>query len=489
MEDTVVFAVLVGAVALGVLLAVLSNRVSERIWIPAPALFLIGAAAFAAAFPALGALSIQNVQRIVTVALIVILFAGGMHIGWRRFRSAAGPIVWLGVAGTAVTAAGLAVAAYLIFGLSWQTALLLGTALAPTDPAVVFSVLGRREVVGRTGVLLEGESGANDPVGIALMASLLMAGGWVAGVEEFVLQMVVGGAVGVLGARVLLWAMRRLALPSEGLYAIRTLAGAALIYAVATVAHGSGFLAVLVAGILIGDERAPYKLEIEHFHAALASLAEIVAFTVLGLSVQLAVLRDTDALAIGLGLGALLAFLIRPVFVGLVSLPVRLRPGERWFVLWAGLKGAVPLLLGSYAISAEVPDSQTIYHAVVVAVVFSVVVQGGLVPFVARRFGVPMRVVDPEPWAVGVSFREEPRGLRRYVVDPGSPADGARIEDLPLGESLWISFISRGGGMVRVRRDAKLLAGDEVLAIVEHEPDEDPARIFAAPPPPPSPPP
>src|SRR4029078_1333307 len=100
MDDTVVFAVLVGAVALGVLLAVLSNRVSERIWIPAPALFLIGAAAFAAAFPALGALSIQSVQRLATVALIVILFPAGMDIGWRPSRSAAGPIVWLGVAGT-----------------------------------------------------------------------------------------------------------------------------------------------------------------------------------------------------------------------------------------------------------------------------------------------------------------------------------------------------------------------------------------------------
>ena len=157
MEDTVVFAVMIGAVALGVLLAVLSNRVSARIRIPAPALFLIGAAAFAGLFPALGGLSTQNVQRIVTVALIVILFDGGMHIGWRRFRAAAGPIVWLGVAGTAVTAGAVALAAQLLFGLGWQTALLLGTALAPTDPAVVFSVLGRREVAGRSGVLLEGE--------------------------------------------------------------------------------------------------------------------------------------------------------------------------------------------------------------------------------------------------------------------------------------------------------------------------------------------
>jgi cell volume regulation protein A len=155
-------------------------------------------------------------------------------------------------------------------------------------------------------------------------------------------------------------------------------------------------------------------------------------------------------------------------------------------VLWAGLKGAVPLLLGTYAISAGVPDNLTIYHTVVVAVVFSVVVQGGLVPFAADRFGVPMRIVEPEPWALGVSFREEPRGLRRYIVDPGAPADGARIEDLPLGEALWISFISRAGEMVQVRRDTELRAGDEVLAIVEHRPAEDPAALFTAPSPPPS---
>jgi potassium/hydrogen antiporter len=113
-------------------------------------------------------------------------------------------------------------------------------------------------------------------------------------------------------------------------------------------------------------------------------------------------------------------------------------------------------------------------------------VQGGLVPFAADRFGVPMSMVEPEPWALGVSFREEPRGLRRYLVDPGSPADGARIEDLPLGESLWISFISRAGELLQVRRDTELRAGDEVLAIVEHDPDEDPAVIFTAPAPPPS---
>src|SRR5215211_6670840 len=186
-------------------------------------------------------------------------------IGWRRFRTAAGPVVWVGVAGTFVTAAALATLAHALFDLDWRAALLVGTALAPTDPAVVFSVLGRRKVAGRSGTILEGESGANDPVGIALLASLLAAGqsagldtaGSVAG--TFLLQLAVGAAVGVAGGALLVRFMRRLPLPSEGLYPLRVLAGALVIYGAATVAHGSGFLAVFIAGILVGDARAPYK--------------------------------------------------------------------------------------------------------------------------------------------------------------------------------------------------------------------------------------
>ena len=226
------------------------------------------------------------------MALLCILFDGGMHLGWRRFRGSAAPIAVLGMVGTFLTAAAAAVLAHLAFGLDWYLAALLGTAVSPTDPAVVFSVLGRREIAGRSGDILEGESGANDPVGIALMVALLAAGSVdraalpaVAG--QFALQLGVGTAVGVVGGRGLLWFIRRVGLPAEGLYPLRTLASAFVIYGIATLAHGSGFLAVFIAGILLGDERAPFKREIERFHSALASLAEIVAFLVLGLTVDL----------------------------------------------------------------------------------------------------------------------------------------------------------------------------------------------------------
>ena len=144
--------------------AVLSNRLSARLRVPAPAFFLICASVAAQLWPRVTLLHFTTVTRVVSVALAIILFDGGMHIGWRRFRTAAAAIVWVGVAGTLVTAAGAAVAAHFVAGMGWRLSLLLGTAVAATDPAVVFSVFGRREIAGRTGVLLEGESGANDPV-------------------------------------------------------------------------------------------------------------------------------------------------------------------------------------------------------------------------------------------------------------------------------------------------------------------------------------
>jgi len=477
------FGAVVAVISAAVLLAVFSHRVSTRLRVPAPALFLIAAAGCAAVFPGLRSVPIEVDEQIVTVALVFILFDGGMHIGWRRFRSAAVAVVWLGVAGTVVTAGALAVAAHLLFGFDWPAALLIGTALSPTDPAVVFSVLGRREVVGRSGTILEGESGANDPVGIALMISLLGATGAgvsavAQGVGEFALQMAVGAAVGALGGLGLRRVMR-LPLPNESLYPVRVLAAAGCIYGIASVLSGSGFLAVLLAGILVGDLRAPYMREIEHVSASVAGLAEIVAFTVLGLTVSLPDVLTADQLWVGLALAGLLIGLIRPLLVGALILPVRLRWGERAFVLWAGLKGAVPILLGIFIVDAGASDAARIYGIVFVVVLVSVVVQGGLAPTVARVFGVRMRVVEPEPWAMGMRFRDEPDGLRRMVVTAGSAADGTAIADLDIGEQAWISMVSRDGRLVQIRGRTRLLAGDEVLVLAD--PGADLSRVFDGP--------
>jgi potassium/hydrogen antiporter len=482
--DILTFGVVIGAVCGVLLLAVVSNRVGDRIGVPAPALFLVGAAVASDVVPRLTPQHIETVQRVVTVALVVILFNGGLDMGWPRFRANARAIAWLGVLGTFVTAGAVALAGHLLFGFDWRLALLIGTALAPTDPAVVFSVLGRREISGRSGTLLEGESGANDPVGIALMVALLAAAGPGSGagavwsvVEEFTLQMVVGAVIGVLGGRVMVRALRW-PLPSEGLYVIRSIAFVGLIYGVAVVAHGSGFLAVFLAGMVVADARAPYKRDIERFHTAAASLGEIVAFTVLGLTVDVRSVLSSDAWSIGLALALLLAVVVRPVLVGVLLWPVRLTREERLFVLWAGLKGAVPVLLGTYILTSGQPDSVRAYDIVFVVVLFSVVVQGGLVPLIARRLRLPVRVVEQEPWALGMRFRDEPQGLHRYTVVAGSPADGSRMDDLTLGENVWISLVGREGALVQVRGETTLQAGDEVLVLADPSDAHSVARLF-----------
>jgi potassium/hydrogen antiporter len=377
--------------------AVLANKLSERLRVPAAGLFLLTAAVASDVWTDLGeALSIRDVERIAVVALVVILFDGGMRVGWSRFRDSGVPIVSLGLLGTFATAGLMTLAARYLLDFGWETAGLLGAALAPTDPAVMFSVFGRQEVGGRTGTILEGESGANDPVGIALMlAAVSLAdtnpSSVGSAVGEFFLQLGVGTAIGIVGALGLMQVLRRIVLPNPALYPLRTLAFAGVIYGVATIAHGSGFLAVYIAGILLGDADIPAKRGIERFHTSLASLSEIVVFIALGLTVDLSALGDNHRWFDGLVLALVLAVVARPLAVAPLLVPARLTNGERLFVMWSGLKGAVPILLASFAVLADVANASRIYGIVFVVVAFSVLLQGATIPYAAARLSVPMQ--------------------------------------------------------------------------------------------------
>lgn len=176
-NDSGGFALIVVVAGVIGLVGVLASRLTERVKIPTPLLVLIGAAVAVYALPSLHAPPDRIATPVITVALVLVLFDGGLHIGWSRFRAAVVPIASVGVVGTFLTAAGAALVLHYGCGINWYASLLVGTAVAPTDPAVVFSVLGRREITGRSGTIVEGESGANDPVGIALMTSLIAAGG------------------------------------------------------------------------------------------------------------------------------------------------------------------------------------------------------------------------------------------------------------------------------------------------------------------------
>ena len=211
-------------------------------------------------------------------------------------------------------------------------------------------------------------------------------------------------------------------------------------------AHGSGFLAVLIAGILIGDEPAPYKREIARFHSSLAGQAELVAFVMLGLTVRLYALPRGGAWLIGLLLAILLAFAIRPLLVGVLLWPVRLRRGERLFVLWAGRKAPCRSCLARSSSRPGIKDAPRAYEIIFVVVVFSVIVQGGTMPALARRLKIPLRTIEPEPWSLGVRFQEEPEGLHRFVVAAGSAADSASVSDCRCRSTRGSASSSAPGG-------------------------------------------
>jgi cell volume regulation protein A len=293
-------------------------------------------------------------------------------------------------------------AAHYVLGLSWTASSLIGAALAPTDPAVTFSVLAGKEVEGRSGTILEGESGFNDPVGIALMIGMIElathsdASGWSV-LWEFLREMGVGLAVGVAGAAAIAAVIRWAPFPDRILYPVAIILMVGTIYGAATVARGSGFLAVFVAGILVGDIRFEARRAVRAFNAALGELGELAAFVALGLTVDLAFIGDEGLWWRGLLIAVLLGFVVRPLAVGPLVSAIDLTWGERGFIVWSGLKGAVPILLASLAVVAGAEYAPETYGIVFVVVLFSVVVQGSLVPTVARRLGVPLEEETTPP--------------------------------------------------------------------------------------------
>ncbi len=389
------FAAPLALVAGGLTLAVLGSALTNRVPVPPPLVFLIAAAAISDLWPGLyGGLSIVTVERVAVVALIVILLSGGMDIGAGRLRRSLGDVTALGVLGTFATAAGVAVAAHLLLGLDWKVAGVLGAALAPTDPAVMFSVLGGREVGGRSGTILEGEAGVNDPAGIALLLGMVEVAthsgtSVLVVLREFALEMGIGAAAGMVGGLVLVWIVQRVSLPVRGQYPVLVLTGAGLLYGATALVGGSGFLAVFILGLLLADATVPYRSEVEGFVSGLSNLAEVAVFLALGLTIDVGGIPARDWLG-GVLLTAVLVVAIRPPVVFASLARSRLARNEKAFVAFSGLKGAVPILLGAFAILGGVPDAARIYDLVFVVVVLSVGVQGTMVGFVSGRLGIPM---------------------------------------------------------------------------------------------------
>ena len=381
----------------------------------------------------------------------------------------------LATLGVALTAVLIAVPAHL-WGLSWPQALVLGAVVSSTDAASVFAVLrgSGLQLKRRVGTTLELESGLNDPVAVILTVTLtanVLHPGEADAVRiglEILVQLAVGAALGLgvgFGGRVLL---RRFPLPTGGLYPALTLALALLAYGVTTLLHGSGFLAVYLAGMVLGNGPLPYHAGLLRVHDALAWLAQIGMFLILGLLVFPSGL--VEVAGTGLGLALLLAIVARPLVVALCLAPFRYPRREIAYIGWVGLRGAVPIVLATYPVLMGAPGADRVFHIVFFIVVVNALVPGGTVAWVTRLLGL-QKAGPPAPQAVlAIESRLPLEGeLISFYIDEAVVVAGIPLEELDFPDGSAIALIVRGNRLVPPKGTTTLLPGDHVYVLTQAE--------------------
>jgi cell volume regulation protein A len=456
----------------GVLLtgSVVASLVAERLRLPALVLFFgVGLGASTT----VGFTDYALARAVGIVALTLILFDGGLGSNYGALRSVLRPAITLASAGTVGTALIAGVAAKELFGVSWLEGLMLGSIVASTDGTAVFALLRGASLPTRVERTLEGEAGLNDPVAVLLVVGFL---DWITtpgyGLDDmawlFVHELAVGLACGVLVGRLAVLGFARLRLPAAGMFPVASLAVAATAYGLADTLEGSGFLAVYLAGLALGGARIPAHPTIVAFHQGVAWVAQAVLFVMLGLLVTPGGLGNR--LGPALGLSIVLMFLARPIAVFALTARESFLGAERVVLAWAGLRGAVPIVLATFPVLAGLAGSQELLTAVMVVVVLSALVQGASFTMLARALGVvELRPVLPRV----VSEYGTLRGLGGEVIEHPVGADdpivGRRVSDLGLPPFARVTVIVRGGDAIPPSGASRVHAGDILHLLVREE--------------------
>lgn len=469
-------ALLLATIGVLMTLSVLFSRASGRIGVPVALIFLL--IGMAAGSEGIGGLEYDDFQftfRLGTIALALILFDGGLNTPLTAFRRVFAPATVLATLGVAGTAGMMAFGAHLL-GFAWPVALLLGAVVSSTDAAAVFLVLrgSGLSLKKRVGLTLEVESGINDPMAIILTVSLtgaiLGAGpgsGWVL-LGSVLLQLGIGLAGGLLIGYAAVALLSRVRLQAGGLYPVLTLAVAFLAFSLPTLLLGSGFLAVYVAAVVIGNAKLPYRGGIVRVHDALAWFSQIVMFLVLGLLVYPSELLDV-AVA-GLGLALFLAFVARPLVVLLCLAPFRYPMREALYVSWVGLRGAVPIILAMYPVLAGVPEGQQIFNVIFFVVVVNALVPGGTVRWVTRWLELEAREPPPPPAVLEINSTQVLRGdILSFFIDPAVAVAGMPIHELPFPPGSSVLLIVRGDELIAPKGSTVLEAGDHAYLFAPPE--------------------
>ncbi len=449
-------------------LAILAVRVSTRAGLPSLLIYLLMGVALGESGLGVGFENAQVAHALGFAALVVILAEGGLTTNWVEVRPAIGVGLSLATVGVTVSVAVVAAGGHYLLGLPWELAVLLGAVTSPTDAAAVFSVLRVVPLPKRLIGALEAESGLNDAPTVVLV-TLVSAGGIadrglpvVAG--TIVLELVVGVGVGLLVGFAGAWVMRRVALPSSGLYPISALCLTVLAYAAAAALHTSGFAAVYVAALVLGNMELPHRAATRSFAEGVAWLAQIGLFVMLGLLVSPGrITWSTVGLALAAGL--VLTLVARPLSVLASTWGHGLTWPERTFLAWAGLRGAVPVVLTTIPLAAEVPGSKRLFDLVFVLVVVFTLLTGPTLPVVARWLGVARRS-EPRGLEIEVAPLERVAAdLVQATISDVSRMHGVEVGELRLPPGASVAMVIRDGQTLIPQTRTVLRHGDDLLVV------------------------
>jgi cell volume regulation protein A len=407
------------------------------------------------------------------VALALILFEGGLSSGFSEIRPVLTTSIALATLGTLFTAALTAVAAGMLLDLETLPALLLGSTVAATDAAAVFAVLRQSQLPRRLARALEGESGMNDPVAVLLVIGCIdaiqdphygAADAIVFAVQQLGIGFAVGLAVGALSGL----ALQHVRLPSAGLYPVASVAGAAVAFGLADTLHGSGFLAVYLAGLVIGSVSSPARRTIVTFHDGLAWVAQLSLFLILGLLVFPA--RLVEIAPEATAIAVVTAALARPVATLAVTVAQGFSLPERAVLGWAGLRGAVPVVFATFAVSAGIDDDHTLFNVTFFVVLLSTMLQGLTIEPLARALKVTAdEVALPAPLVEPVLLNRLGAEVIQFPVRPGDAVVGHPVRELGLPREALLNVVVRGERAIPPRGSTVVEAGDQLHVIVRQE--------------------
>jgi cell volume regulation protein A len=463
--DTMNHALLAGC---GVLLvAILAVRASVRVGLPSLLLYLLIGVGLGDAGIGVEFSDAELANALGFAALIVILAEGGLTTNWGEMR----PVVRLGASlatvGVAVSVTVMALVAHFAFGMSWELAVLLGAVTAPTDAAAVFSVLRRVPLPHRLNSTLEAESGLNDAPTVVLVTLVSTGGhhtvlGFAGEVAiELAVGLLVGFAIGYAGA----WLMRRAALPASGLYPLAVLSLAIFAYAASAMLHGSGFASVYLAALVLGNSELPHRAATRSFAEGMAWLAQIGLFVMLGLLASPG--RITwEHVGLAVAAGLVLTFVARPLSVLASAVAQPIPWPELAFISWAGLRGAVPIVLTTIPLSEGVDDATRLFDIVFVLVVIYTLVTAPTLPRAARVLKVARRSEPRDLEVEAAPLERIAADLLMVTISPRSLMHGVEVGELRLPKGASVSLIVREDSTIVPQPRTVLRHGDELLVVV-----------------------